>query len=474
MSEPILKAEHLGITFGGLKAVSDFNMTINSGELVGLIGPNGAGKTTVFNLLTGVYQPTEGEFFLDGERMNGKKTYQVVRAGIARTFQNIRLFGQMTVEENVLVAFNESFSYHMGGAIFRTPKFWKQEREMHAKAIDLLKIFGLEGLAETEAANLPYGAQRKLEIARALATGMKLLLLDEPAAGMNPTETEDLLNCINTIRDRFGIAILLIEHDMSLVMNVCQRIQVLDYGRTIAAGTPDEIANNPQVISAYLAIEAVKDISFTVNAGEIVSLIGANGAGKTTTLHTITGLVPAKSGSVMYNGVDLLKTHNNKIVTLGMAHIPEGRHVFTRMSVEENLEMGAFSLKDQSDLKKDLDMVYGLFPRLKERRNQKAGTLSGGEQQMLAMGRALMSHPKTILMDEPSMGLSPKLVKEIFSIIRKLHEQGITILLVEQNAKMALSIADRAYVLETGRITMEGDAKELLNNEQVRKAYLGA
>lgn len=225
---------------------------------------------------------------------------------------------------------------------------------------------------------------------------------------------------------------------------------------------------------SYGAIEAVKDISFTVNDGEIVSLIGANGAGKTTTLHTITGLVPAKSGSVMYNGVDLLKTHNNKIVTLGMAHIPEGRHVFTRMSVEENLEMGAFSLKDQSDLKKDLDMAYGLFPRLKERRNQKAGTLSGGEQQMLAMGRALMSHPKTILMDEPSMGLSPKLVKEIFSIIRKLHEQGITILLVEQNAKMALSIADRAYVLETGRITMEGDAKELLNNEQVRKAYLGA
>ena len=225
---------------------------------------------------------------------------------------------------------------------------------------------------------------------------------------------------------------------------------------------------------SYGAIEAVKDISFTVNDGEIVSLIGANGAGKTTTLHTITGLVPAKSGSVMYNGMDLLKTHNNKIVTLGMAHIPEGRHVFTRMSVEENLEMGAFSLKDQSDLKKDLDMVYGLFPRLKERRNQKAGTLSGGEQQMLAMGRALMSHPKTILMDEPSMGLSPKLVKEIFSIIRKLHEQDITILLVEQNAKMALSIADRAYVLETGRITMEGDAKELLNNEQVRKAYLGA
>lgn len=257
--QPILRAEHLGITFGGLRAVDDFNMTINKGELVGLIGPNGAGKTTVFNLLTGVYKPTDGEFWLDGEKMNGKKTYQVVRAGIARTFQNIRLFKQMTVEENVLVAFNESFSYHMGGAIFRTPRFWREEREMHQKAIDLLRIFRLEGLAQTQAANLPYGAQRKLEIARALATGMKLLLLDEPAAGMNPTETEDLLECINTIRDRFGIAILLIEHDMSLVMNVCQRIQVLDYGRTIASGLPEEIAHNPRVISAYLGSDEDED-----------------------------------------------------------------------------------------------------------------------------------------------------------------------------------------------------------------------
>lgn len=224
---------------------------------------------------------------------------------------------------------------------------------------------------------------------------------------------------------------------------------------------------------SYGAIEAVKDISFTVNDGEIVSLIGANGAGKTTTLHTITGLVPAKSGSMMYNGVDLLKTHNNKIVTLGMAHIPEGRHVFTRMSVEENLEMGAFSLKDQSDLKKDLDMVYGLFPRLKERRNQKAGTLSGGEQQMLAMGRALMSKPKLLMLDEPSMGLAPLLVEQIFEIVLKLNQAGTTILLVEQNAQMALSIANRAYVLETGHVVKEGSADALMHDDAVRKAYLG-
>ena len=208
---------------------------------------------------------------------------------------------------------------------------------------------------------------------------------------------------------------------------------------------------------SYGAIDAVKGISMHVDEGEIVSLIGANGAGKTTTLHTITGLVPAKSGSISYDGHDLLRTHAEKIITLGMAHVPEGRHVFTRMSVQENLEM-----------------VFEYFPRLRERRRQLAGTLSGGEQQMVAMGRALMGHPKTILMDEPSMGLSPLMVKEIFDIIVTLRDKGITVLLVEQNAKMALSIADRAYVLETGRITMEGRASELLHDEQVRKAYLGA
>ena len=250
--EPVLRAEHLGISFGGLRAVQDFNMEIAAGELVGLIGPNGAGKTTVFNLLTGVYQPTEGAYYLDGRKMNGKQTYQVVRAGIARTFQNIRLFKQMSVEENVLVAFNESYGYGLAGALVRSRAYWRQESEMHERALDLLRIFNLEGEASSMAANLPYGKQRKLEIARALATGMRLLLLDEPAAGMNPTETAELLSCINEIRARFGIAILLIEHDMSLVMKVCQRITVLDYGQIIASGLPEQIANDPRVIAAYL------------------------------------------------------------------------------------------------------------------------------------------------------------------------------------------------------------------------------
>ena len=249
---PVLETKHLGISFGGLHAVQDFNIQINAGELVGLIGPNGAGKTTVFNLLTGVYVPTEGTVLLGGVPLNGKKTHQFVEAGIARTFQNIRLFNDMTVIENVKVACTKDLHYNLLDATFRTRKFWKAEREATEKALDLLEICGLRDKADVLASSLPYGQQRKLEIARALATDMKVLLLDEPAAGMNPTETAELLECINTIRDRFGVAILLIEHDMSLVMNVCERIQVIDYGQTIASGLPEEIANNPKVIAAYL------------------------------------------------------------------------------------------------------------------------------------------------------------------------------------------------------------------------------
>ena len=224
----------------------------------------------------------------------------------------------------------------------------------------------------------------------------------------------------------------------------------------------------------YGAIHALKGISLTVGDGELVSLIGANGAGKTTTLHTISGLLTAASGSVTLDGTDLQKVPANTIINLGLAHVPEGRHVFARMTVEENLRMGAYTIRDQKKIAENMEKVFAHFPRMKERRRQLAGTLSGGEQQMLATGRALMTDPKIVLMDEPSMGLSPILVKEIFAIIQELHESGITILLVEQNAKMALAVSDRAYVLETGTISMEGSAADLAADDRVRKAYLGA
>ena len=223
----------------------------------------------------------------------------------------------------------------------------------------------------------------------------------------------------------------------------------------------------------YGMIQAIKGISFEVNEGEVIALIGANGAGKTTTLHTITGLLSPKKGSVIFEGKDITKVPAHKIVSLGIAHVPEGRRVFAELTVYENLKMGAYTRKDKDEIEKTLEMVYKRFPRLEERKNQLAGTLSGGEQQMLAMGRALMSHPKIIVMDEPSMGLSPILVNEIFDIIQEVSKGGTTVLLVEQNAKKALSIADRAYVLETGNIVLSGDAKELMNNESIKKAYLG-
>lgn len=223
----------------------------------------------------------------------------------------------------------------------------------------------------------------------------------------------------------------------------------------------------------YGVIQAIKDVSFEVNEGEVIALIGANGAGKTTILHTITGLIEAKSGEVMYEGVNLQKIPAHNIVPLGMAHVPEGRHVFAQLSVYENLLMGAYTRKDKNEIQETLNTIYKRFPRLLERKGQLAGTLSGGEQQMLAMGRALMSHPKIILMDEPSMGLSPLFVSEIFDIIKEISASGTTVLLVEQNAKKALSIADRAYVLETGKIVLSGDAKEMMNNDSIKKAYLG-
>ena len=249
---PVLECSHLGIDFGGLRAVDDFNLTIGKTEIAGLIGPNGAGKTTVFNLLTKVYQPTSGTIMVNGKDTAGMNTVQANRLGLARTFQNIRLFNQMTVEDNVRIGLHNQISYGMFSGVLRLPPYWIGEKKQHEKAMDLLSIFHMEDLANEKAGSLPYGAQRRLEIVRALATNPSLLLLDEPAAGMNPKETEELMENIIKIRDQFQIAIMLIEHDMNLVMGICEGICVLNFGKVIAKGTADEIQQNPEVIEAYL------------------------------------------------------------------------------------------------------------------------------------------------------------------------------------------------------------------------------
>jgi branched-chain amino acid transport system ATP-binding protein len=248
----LLEVTNLGISFGGLRAVDEFNLSIEQGELYGLIGPNGAGKTTIFNMLTGIYKPTDGMIYLDGKNITGKKTAEINKAGIARTFQNIRLFGDQSVLDNVKIGLHNSFDYGTATGIFRLPKYFNVEKAMDEKALEILSVFGLDKEADVLASNLPYGKQRELEIARALATNPKLLLLDEPAAGMNPNETKDLMNTIALIRKEFGVTILLIEHDMKLVSGICEKLTVLNFGRVLSQGQTTDVLNDPEVIKAYL------------------------------------------------------------------------------------------------------------------------------------------------------------------------------------------------------------------------------
>lgn len=490
--------------FGGIKAVDGISMQVQAGHVHGLIGPNGSGKSTLVNVISGLYAPSGGTLRLQGVELPKGSLFKVAQAGVARTFQNLQIFSELSALENVMVACAGAYKKSLPLVLFGLA--YGEERKAQADALALLELVGLASDARTKAKDLPYGAQRFLEIARALARKPKLLILDEPAAGLAHPDVVNLIDIMRKIRAR-GITTILIEHHMSVVNEVCDFVTVLDEGKIIAQGVPEEVKRNPRVIAAYLgdgkesiyasralgenvllkvenvhagygASEVLTGVNFEVRAGSVVALIGGNGAGKTTAMRVLSGMLKPTQGKVLLDGNEVQAAEASKIARLGLAHSPEGRKIFAPLSVEDNLLLGAYTRLPKIfgfavQANPDLEKIYALFPRLFERRKQAAGTLSGGEQQMLAIGRALMSNPKIILLDEPSMGLAPVIVQEVFATINKLKAAGITMLLVEQFAKSALEVADYAYVLEHGRIAVEGTPEELSKNERVLAAYLG-
>lgn len=475
--EPVLVVQNISKRFDGLVALDGVSFELRKGEVLGIIGPNGAGKTTLVNVLTGVTPPTAGEFRLGGRRLNGLKPDAIYKLGIARTFQNPRLFKSMNVAENVQVGLSHRVSDSPGALLRFLDEQLAQCQDQPADA-------------------LSYAHRKALEVARAMAGGPRVLLLDEPAAGMGCGDLEQLQERIRSLKQK-GYSVVLVEHQIPLVASVCDRIIVLDQGRKIAEGSPGEVMANPEVIRVYLGedrprtstfttcassakpllqldeveasyghLRVLRGVSLDVRQGEIVCLLGANGAGKTTTLRAILGTVKVERGRILFNGRDITGRGPSEVVRGGIGVVPEGRRVFSRMTVEENLKLAG---EDRDAL----DWVYTLFPRLRERRQQLAGTLSGGEQQMLAIGRALMGKPTLLLMDEPCMGLAPVVIDRILEAILELNAAGTTVLMIEQNARRALSVAHRGYVIQNGAIVAAGSAAELLEGPLLQRGYFG-
>jgi len=491
-----ISAQGLTMQFGGVRAVSDLHFTAPAGQVTSLIGPNGAGKSTALNMLGGFYLPTAGAFALGGQALQGQNAMQISRLGVARTYQTSQLFGSLSVQDNVVIAMQRGALGPLLGSARRASP------ELTGRARQLLAFCGYTGHPDTLAGDLPHVDRRLVEIARSLATDPDALLLDEPAAGLSREDKLRLGMLLQRIANA-GLTVLLVEHDMTLVMDISHQVVVLDAGVRLAVGTPVEVQADPAVQLAYLgesleteastprdntahrpemlgvgslvagygAEPVLHGIDLQVRRGEVVALLGANGAGKSTLMKALAGLHRPIQGGIHLEGRELMNMGAEQVVAQGVVLVPEGRQVFPELSVLDNIRLGAFLQTDEREARVEEQLVR--FPRLRERLHQRAGLLSGGEQQMLAIARALMSRPRILLLDEPSLGLAPKVIAELFAALDALRREGMTLLLVDQMAGLALALADRAYVMEEGRIVAQGTSAEIAANGALAQAYLG-
>jgi len=492
---PPLSVSGLGISFGGIKAASDVSFVAPPGRITSVIGPNGAGKTTVLNMIGGFYRPDAGSIQLGDAEFAGAPAWRIARAGIARTYQTTQLFGAMSVLDNVIVAARRG---RLGNPLGQAATV--RDRQ-NAEA--LLSFVGYQGALATPAQDLPHIDRRLVEIARALATRPSVLLLDEPAAGLTRSDKARLSKLIRRIAD-IGVTVILVEHDMTLVMGISDQIVVLDAGAVIACGPPPDVRRDPRVLKAYLgdgamqarpraaawsgprnailsclklsagygAAPVLEEVSFEVRPGEMVALLGANGAGKSTAMRAVTGILRPVEGAIVLDDKPVEHLPAHRIAASGVALVPEGRQVFPELSVLDNIMLGAYTRRDL-DHNVEIAALLAQFPRLRERLSSRAGLLSGGEQQMLAIARALIAKPRILLLDEPSLGLAPTIISDLFGTLAKLRDDGMTILLVDQMAALALTVADRGYVLDSGRIVHEGVAEALADDPALEAAYLG-
>ena len=519
----LLEVASVSKSYGGVQALSDCHMQVTEGAIHGLIGPNGSGKTTLFNVITGYERIQEGEVRFNGSEITNARPDQVFGLGVGRTFQLTRIFPRLTVLENMLVATQRKQGWLRG--ILRIAGSAAERR----RAVELLEFVGIARLAHEPAGNLSYGQRKLLELASLLVADPDVLLLDEPAGGVNPTLIQHLADRIKEL-NQAGKTFLVVEHNMEFVMNLCHQVTVLSQGTPLVSGAPEAVRSNPAVLDAYLGGEddeatqrelademahphpvgagaasttpkaarpptrhtapepllridgvtagygggdILKRVSFDVPEGGITCIVGPNGAGKSTLLSTISGLLRPREGKIRFKGRVISGLSPRQILDLGIAQVPQAHSLFPEMTVRENVEMGAFTLSDNKLVRERLAAVEEVYPIVRERADEKAGSLSGGQQRLVEFARCLMLDPSMIILDEPSMGLDPQIRQIVFEMVERMHGRGKTILLVEQNARAGLKLSSRGVVLENGMVRLTGSGREVLEHPEIGALYLG-